>query len=139
MPELIGLRRRTLGVAVPHRDKRRRRHIANEINRRAARIDRGIVIHRRPKIRDHPLVDQILAVVTLPVRNPRARDRGAEAMRLRHRPHGHVAAITPAGDSQTLGIDRQKSDHLIDTQQNVAQIALAEVLNVILRERLARP
>ena len=60
-------------------------------------------------------------------------------MRLRDRPHGHVAAITPAGDAEAVGIDGQSPDHVIDAQQDVAQIALAEVLHVGFGEGFPAP
>src|SRR6202021_3822288 len=67
MPELERLRRRALPVPVPHQHQRRRLRPLDVVDCRALRIDRRIVVHRRPKVGNHPLVNGVLPVVALPV------------------------------------------------------------------------
>src|ERR1041384_2062681 len=67
VPQLVGLRRRTLAVALADHDQRRRGHSLDERDRRALRVRRRIVVHRCTEVRDHPLIDRILSVVALPV------------------------------------------------------------------------
>src|SRR5205807_8552547 len=98
---------------------------------------RSIVVHRGAEVRDHPLVDAVLAVVALPVGDAGAGDGGAEAIGLRHRPHRHVAAVAPAADAEPLAVDRRHADRLVHAGQNVAQIAVAEILDVGPRELFA--
>ena len=69
---------------------------------------------------------------------PAPRHAGLEAVGLRHRPHGHVAAIAAACDAEALRrrwalrfLDR------IDAGQNVAQIAMAESRDIARGERFA--
>ena len=100
MPELKRLRRRTFPIPAPHNHQRRRLHLLDEVDRRRLRIHRRIVIHRRPEERHHPLVNRVLPVIRLPVRNSRSRHRRPEPGRLRHREHRHKSAVTPA--RQTL-------------------------------------
>jgi len=107
VPELVGLRRRHLGVALPLQYQGRRAHRLDEADGRAAGVDPGIVVHRGAKIRDHPLVDAVLTVVALPVDDAGAGHRGAEAPRLGDRPHRHVAAVAPAHDRQAILVDRK--------------------------------
>src|SRR5205823_3411007 len=87
-------------------------------------------INRRAEVRDHPLVNRILAVVALPVRDARAGYRGPEPVGLRNGPHGHVSAIAPAGNTNALFVDRIFPDHLIDAFEDVAKIAVTEILDV---------
>src|SRR5438270_9982874 len=105
MPELERLRRWTLRIPLAHDDQRRRLHLLDKCNRRALRIHRRIVIYRSAEIRNHPLIDEVLAVVTLPVGKPRARDGSSEPVCLRDGPHRHESAITPSGDADALVVN----------------------------------
>src|SRR5947199_1087505 len=100
VPEFVGLLRRTFGVVLTNNDERWSLHVLDEMNRRTFFVNGGIVVDRCAEERDHPLIDQVLAVVTLPIGNAGARGRGAETSCLRHCPHRHVSAVTPAGDSR---------------------------------------
>src|SRR5947207_2719220 len=85
----------TVGVfsdALACEDQRRRLHLLDEGDRRALRVDLRIVVYRGAEVRDHPAVDVVLAVVALPVADAGAGHRRLEALRLRDRPHRHVAA-----------------------------------------------
>src|SRR6185436_3241852 len=137
VPELVGLRDRTLDVPLSHQDERRGLDLLDERDRRAAGVDFRVVVHRGAEVRDHPLIDAVLPIIALPVRDPGSGDRGAEAAGLGHRPHRHVAAIAPAGDADALGIDRQGLQDLVDAGQDVPQVAVPEVLDVGPRERLS--
>ena len=86
VPELVRLRRRALRIAIAHHHQRRRFHVLDERDRRAFRVHRRIVIHRRAEIRNHPLIDPILAVIALPIRDARARERRAETIASASRP-----------------------------------------------------
>src|SRR5262249_34629230 len=77
-----------------------------------------------------PLVNSILAIVALPIRNAGASHGGAKALGLSHCPHGHVTAITPAADADPILIYRCYTEHLVHAGKDVAQITIAEVLNV---------
>src|SRR5579863_4092501 len=139
VPVFKRLWRRTLPVAIAHHHQRRRLHVLHKIDRRALGIHRRIVVNRRPKIRNHPLIDGILPIVALPVRQPRPRHRRAPPLRLRHRPHRHVSAIAPPGDPHPLAVHRILRRHRIHPRQNVLQIPAAEVLHIRRRERLPLP
>ena len=137
VPEFVGLRGGAFAVALADEDQRRRLYFLDEIDRRAFGIDRGIVVNRCAEERDHPLVDAILAVVALPVGDAGAGHGGLEAVGLRDGPHGHVAAVAPAGDAEAVGIDGRGVDGGVDARQDVAQIAVAEILDVGAGEGLA--
>src|SRR5690349_18756533 len=94
VPEFAGLRHRALAVALAYHDQCRRLHIFDKRDRRTLRVYRGVVIHGRAEKRHHPLVDIVLAVVALKIGQPCSCDRCMESVRLGHRPHRHVAAIT---------------------------------------------
>src|SRR5262249_30240978 len=68
VPEFVGLRRWTFRIALANDDQRRRLHVLNETNGRTLFVNRRIVINRGTEKRNHPLVDQVLAVITLPIR-----------------------------------------------------------------------
>src|SRR5262249_2719120 len=102
----------------------------DEGDRRAACVDGRVVVDRGTEIRDQPLVDPILAVIALPVGDPGAGDRGPEAIGLRHRPHGHVAAVTPPTDTEAVFVHRLDAKDLVQAGQDGAPIALAAVLDV---------
>src|SRR5262249_535512 len=86
---------------------------------------------------NHPLVNFVLAVVAEIVGDARARHSRTEAVGLRHAPHSHVATVAPAGQSQALRVDRCNANHFIDAGQDVAPVAVAEILYIGLREWLA--
>src|SRR3984893_4790018 len=134
MPELEALRSRALAVAVANHHQRRSLYLVNKFDRRALRIHLRVVIHRRSEERDHPLVDRVLSVVALPVRNPGPRHRRPEPRRLRHPEHRHEPAIAPARQPLALLVDRKALLQQIHSSQNVAQVAVPEVLPVRLSE-----
>src|ERR1051326_9312316 len=90
MPELIRLRSRALAVTIAHKHQRRRLRLLDEGDRRALRIDLGIVIDSRAEEWDHPFIDLILAVIALEIRQPRAGDGGSKAVGPRDRPPRHI-------------------------------------------------
>src|SRR5205823_7386096 len=80
--------------------------------------------------RNHPLIDQVLAIVTLPVGNTGASNSGVETIGLRNSPHGHVTAITPSSNAEAVRSDWILCYRRIDPGKDVAQIAAAEILHV---------
>ena len=76
------------------------------------------------------MVDAVLTVITLPIGDARPGHGGSEARGLRHRPHGHVAAVTPAGDAEPVRVHGRRLQDGIDSGQDVAQVAVAEVFDV---------
>jgi len=42
-------------------------------------------------------------------------------------PHGHVAAIAPAGQAEPVGVDRRDFQRCVHTCEDVLEIAVAEV------------
>ena len=68
---------------------------------------------------------------------PGAGHRRPEPIGLRHRPHRHEPAIAPAGQPKPLLIDRRRMLRRSHPRQDVAQIAMPEILHVGPRERLA--
>src|SRR5205823_6888450 len=130
MPEFVGLWCGTLGIALADDDQSGSLDLFDVLNRRTLLIDGGIVVDRRTEEWNHPLVDQVLAIVTLPISDASTRYRAFEAVTLRHRPHRHVAAITPAGHPQSCRVDRVLGDGGIDSGENVAQIAASKVFYI---------
>src|SRR4051812_30682038 len=57
VPELEGLRGWTFAVAFADDDQRRRLHVFDERDRRAARVDGGVVVNGGAEVGDHPGVD----------------------------------------------------------------------------------
>ena len=57
-------------------------------------------------------------------------DRRLEAVGLRHRPHGHEAAVAAAGEPEARLVDGRRLYRGIDAGQNVAQVAVAEIADV---------
>src|SRR2546423_941555 len=137
VPVFVGLRDRHLRIAIAAYDQSRCVHVLDERHRGTACVHRRVVVDRGAEVRDHPRIDVVRAVVTEPVRKSCACDRRLEAVCLGQGPHGHVAAVAPAGDPHPLRIDRRGLLRRVDTAQNVAQVAVAEVLDVGLRECLA--
>src|SRR5947207_12677951 len=130
MPEFVCLRNRTFRIALGRDNQSWCLHLLDEVNRRTLFINSGIVVNRSAEERDHPLTDQILAIVTLPVGDAGAGDSGMETIGLGDGPHRHVAAIAPTRHAETRGIDRILRNRGINASEDVAKIAAAEVLHV---------
>src|SRR6185437_1243493 len=137
MPEFVRLRRRAFAVAIADDDERGRLDILDKSNGSAFGVDGGIVVDRIAEIKRHPLVDLVFAVIAEPVSETRADDRRFEAMGLRDSPHGHVAAVAPAGDAETIGINGERGEGGVNAGHYVAKVAAAEILHVGARERFA--
>ena len=105
MPEFVGLRRGGFRVALTNNDKRRGSYIFDEVKRRTFLVHSGIVVNRCAEERDHPLIDEILTIVTLPIRNPGAGNSSLETVGLRDSPHGHEATVAPPHDAETVGVN----------------------------------
>src|SRR4029078_12562732 len=105
MPEFVRLRRRAFRVALADDDQSGSLHVFDEANRRTFLVNSWIVVNGCAEKRDHPLADQVLAIVTLPIRDPCTGDSCAKTHCLRDRPHGPEPAGTPTHESETLGIN----------------------------------
>src|SRR5436853_546338 len=105
MPELVGLRSRGFRVAFTDNDQRRGLYILDKLNGRTFLEHGGIIVNGRAEEGDHPLIDQVLAIITLPVGNTSAGNRGVETVGLRDSPHRHEAAVTPPRDAETVGVN----------------------------------
>src|SRR5271166_1187504 len=138
MPELIALGRGTFAIVLANDYQRGRLDILDKRDGRAFCVHGRIVINRGAKVRKHPLVDGILAVIALPVRDACARHGGAEAIGLGDREHRHVTAVAPAGHTDALLIYRIPRGDGVYSGENVAQVAVAKVLDVGCGEGLAR-
>src|SRR5215475_5077636 len=90
-------------------------------------IDCRVVVDRSAEIWKHPLVNAILPVVALPVRNPGAGHGGMEAVSLGHRSHRHIAAVAPPGDANAVSIHRQRLHYFIHACENVSQVSVAKI------------
>ena len=130
VPEFVGLRGGDFAVAIADENERGRFGVLDEIDGRAFGVDVGIVVDGFAEERDHPLVDEIFAVVALPVGEAGAGHGGFEAIRLRDGPHGHVAAVAPTADAEAVGIDGSGVDGSVDSGHDVFEIAVAEILDV---------
>src|SRR2546430_8279176 len=130
VPEFVGLRRRTFRIALTDYHQGGGLHILNEVNRRTLLVNGGIVVNRCAEERNHPLIDQVLAIVTLPVGNAGTGDSAAETVSLADSPHGHKAAVTPAGHAETRRIDWILAHRSMDPGKHFALIAAARVVQV---------
>src|SRR6478736_9941238 len=65
VPEFVRLRRRTLSITVPHKNKRGCFCVLDKRDGRALGIHLWVVIDRSAKERDHPLVNLVLTVIAL--------------------------------------------------------------------------
>ena len=137
VPEFVGLRGGDFAVAVADENERRSFYFFDEIDRRAFGVDLGVVVNGFAEERDHPLVDEIFAVVALPVGETGAGHGGFEAVGLRDGPHGHVAAVAPAADTEAIRIDGRDFDGFVDAGHDVLEVAVAKILDVGASERLA--
>ena len=90
---------RNFPVAVTNEDQGRCLDRLDEVHGIALGIHGGIVINRRSKKGNHPLVNLVYTVVADPVGEAGSGDSGGEAMRLRLRPHRHVPAIAVAANA----------------------------------------
>src|SRR5439155_45881 len=120
----------TFSIAFADDHQSRSLDLFDVLNRRTLPINSRIVVDRRTEEWNHPLVDQVLAVVTLQIDNTSASYRTAETVRLRDRPHCHITAVTPTGDTQSCRIDRILGDGGIYSGENVAQVAASKVFHV---------
>src|SRR6266496_4201271 len=130
MPEFVRLRCGAFRIALADDDERGRFHIFNEAYGRTFLINRWIVVHGSAEERDHPLTNQVLTIVTLPIRNAGTRDSSAETICLRDSPHGHEPAVTPAHHAETVGINWIFLYRSVGPGKIVAQIAASEILHV---------
>src|SRR5579883_2184114 len=137
VPELTRLGNRAFQVALTHKDERWCFHALDESDGRTARVNLGVIIHGGAEVGDQPLIDAVLAVIALPVGDAGAGDGGAKALGLRDGPHRHVAAVTPAGDGRAIFIYRGRLQDFVNSGEDVAQVAVAEVLHISARELLA--
>ena len=76
------------------------------------------------------MIDLVLAVVALVICDSRSGHGCRKTACLSHAPHRHVAAITPAGQSQAMLVNRGLFDRLVHAGHNVAPVAVTKVLNV---------
>ena len=76
------------------------------------------------------MIDQVLAIITLPIGKAGTRDGATETVGLRDCPHRHEPAVTPAGHAQTRRVDRVPCDRGVDSGENVSKIAAAEIFHI---------
>ena len=130
VPEFIGLRGGTLGITLAGDNQGRGLYLFNVTNRWTFLVHPGIIINGWTEERNHPLVDQVLAIITLPVGNAGTCYCCLKTIRLRNCPHRHVAAVAPAGHSKTNGIDRMFRDGGIYSGKYVAKVASTKIFYV---------
>src|SRR5581483_204327 len=106
MPELARLGGGAFAIALPNQHESGGFHVFDESDRRAPGVDVRVVVNRSTEIGNHPLVDVVFPVVALPVGDSGSGDGGAEASGLGDGPHGHVSAVAPTGEANTILIDR---------------------------------
>ena len=130
MPEFIGLRRGTFAIAVANDDKCGRLGFFDEGDGRAFGVNVGIVVNGFAEKWNHPLIDFVFTVVALIICDARPGHGSFEAVGLRNGPHGHVAAVTPASDAETIRIDGCGFERFIDAGQNITKIAITKIAHV---------
>src|SRR5437764_11565432 len=91
----------TFGIVLGRNHQGRRPYLLDETNGRALFVNCRIIVNGCAEERDHPLVDAVLAIVALPVRDSGAGYCCLEAVCLRDGPHCHVAAVAPTRHPQT--------------------------------------
>src|ERR1700733_13154738 len=128
--KLQSLRRRAFDISGADVAECRRAHLMDEINSRRFCVYVGIVVNRYSKVRNHPLIDAILAVIGLPVADAGTGHRCLEAIGLRHGPHRHEAAVAVASNAQSFAVDRPGRGSRIKAGQDVSQIAMTEVTHI---------
>src|SRR5258708_3130167 len=69
VPEFVRLRGRAFRVALTDDDQGRCLHIFDEVNGGTLLVNGGIVVDRRTEEGNHPLINQVLAVIALPIGN----------------------------------------------------------------------
>src|SRR5580692_7833501 len=119
MPELEALWSRALAIAISYNDQRRRLHILDVFDRRTLRVHLCIVVDRFAEEGHHPLIDRVLSVVALPVADARTSHSCLEPCCPCHTEHRHEPAITPAGQSLAILIDREALLQHVHPSQNV--------------------
>src|SRR4029077_18554328 len=124
VPKLIRLGRRTLRIAFTNNYEGWCFDVFDELDRRTFFIRCRIVVNRRAEKRNHPLVNQVLAVITLQISNSGSGDRGPEAIWFSDGAHRHLPAIPPSGYAKSRGIDRVFFNHGVDTREIVTKIAV---------------
>src|SRR5579864_407459 len=134
VPPFDGLLDWHFAVAVADQDQRRRFDVPHEVHGITLGIHRRIVVDRSAKEGNHPLVDLIYAIVAEPVRKPGTGHRCRKTMRLRLRPHGHVAAVTVPADTEASRVDGILLRNCVDPGHDVAEIAAAKIFDVPLCE-----
>src|SRR6266513_6525828 len=102
-------------------EHRRRRDVARIVNRRLT--PQELVAFRLPRRAEKLALlgtgNVGSAVVTDPVADTSAGDRGREAIRLGNDPVGHESAIGVTGNAESLRIDRIMSKYVIDAGHHV--------------------
>src|ERR1041384_1757739 len=93
MPKFVRLRCRAFSVALTDNDEGRSLHVFDKPNGRTFFVSAWVVVDGCAKERDHPLIDQVLAIVALPIGNPGAGDGGTEPVRLRNRSEEHTSEL----------------------------------------------
>src|SRR6185437_514545 len=124
------LRRWTLSITISYQHKSGRLCLFDECDGRAFGIDLRIVIDGRAEERNHPFIDLIFPVIALEIGNACAGHSRSKALCLGDSPHGHVSAITPAGNAQAVLVDGSFFQHLINTGKNVTKISVAKIFYV---------
>src|SRR5512146_402012 len=130
VPEFARLRRWTFAVALTHQNQRGGIRVLDEVDGGAAGVHLRVVVHGSAKVGHHPANNVVLAVVAEPVGEAGAGDGSVEAAGLGYRPHGHVAAVAPAGNAHAIVVHGEILGHAIHAGQDVVKVAIAEILNV---------
>src|SRR2546430_7827498 len=130
VPEFVGLRSGAFCVVLTDNDEGGGLDVLDEVNGRTFLVNGGIVVNSCAEERDHPLIAQVLAIVTLPICKASTRHGPTETIGLRNCPHGHEPAVTPAGHAETRRIDWIFFYCGIDPGEHVAQIAGAKIFHV---------
>src|SRR5439155_23793984 len=100
VPELVRLRCRAFRVALADDDEGGGLYVLDEVNGRTFLVNGRIIVNGCAEELDHPLIDQVLTIVTLPIRNAGTGDSSVETFGLRDGPHGHEPAVAPAHDGE---------------------------------------
>jgi len=130
VPEFVGLWSGNFAVAVADQDERGGFGFFDEVDGGAFGVDVGIVVDGFAEERNHPLVNEIFAVIALPVGEACACHGGFEAAGLRDGPHGHVAPVAPTADAQAIVVDGGDFNGFVDAGHDVFEVAIAEISDV---------
>ena len=104
VPEFEGLRGGTFAVAFADNHESWSFHLLDVGDGRTFFVDLRVVIDGGSEVGDHPFVNGVFTVVAEPVGDASACNGGSEAGGLSDGPHGHVAAVAPAGDADAIGV-----------------------------------